>query len=214
MTIIVEVILEDGHYTVCNEKTGRIGECQLTIISIGNSFYDSINVMGTDFIKDRIEKQYEKIDKNWHNFWGLMRERKKKELYYLLYCLQENISRFKDPQEIDRGKGTRTLFENFQELGKTSDGRCPTLSITSGSGYILFDGKYKMANNKNGVKVIAFNDMNDLELEPDYRYVHTIDTFFPGVVINLKFYIDEGYLEKIILSSGEKNEEKIDNNVK
>ena len=189
-----------GHYFVNNTKSNRIGECQLAIISIGQSFYESINNNGTEYIKEKCNQKYEIMRPKWEKFWGMLKkDKKKKELFYSLFCLQENISRLKDQNEnIDRGKGTVTLFENFQEIGKTSDGKNPLLSITTGSTQILFDGTYKMQSNNKGTRVIAFNKENSLELPPDTNCVHSIKSFFPGVAINFKFYIDESYLEKII----------------
>lgn len=196
-----------GHYFVGQNDNGssRIGECQLSIISIGQSFYESINNSGTDYIKGRCEEQYDKIEPGWKSFLEKLdfRLKKKRELFYLLFCLQENISRLKDMDiNVDRGKGTVTLFENFQEIGKTSDGKNPHLSITSGSAQVLFDGTYKMKSNKDGIRIIAFNENNDIDAAPDSKYVHNIKSFFPGVIINLRFYIDENYLEKIIDERG------------
>ena len=54
-------------------------------------------------------------------------------------------------------------------------------------------------------KVIAFNEDNDLNKPPDKKYVHTIDASFPGVIINLKFYIDEKYINTL-LSNTRKND--------
>ena len=186
-----------GHYHINSKENTDVGECQLTIISIGDSFYESINNHGTEFIKGKLKSQYKKIEGKWKNLLDIIRKGKEKELYYLLFCLQENISRFQDKTK-DRGKGTVTLFENFQELGKTMDGKKPILSITSGSSQIIFDGTYKMSENEKGIRIIAFNESNDLNIAPDGKYVHNIDTFFPGVVINLKFYIDRCYLEKVV----------------
>ena len=185
-----------GHYFVNTKDSNRIGECQLSIVSIGQSFFEGINT-GTEFIQDKCSEQYDKINSNWKTWFRLSKEKKKKELFYLLFCLQENVSRLKDDNKnSDRGKGTVTLFENFQDIGKTSEGKNPLLSITSGSAQILFDGTYKMQSNEFGTKVIAFNKENDINLKPDSVYVHNINSFFPGVIINLKFYIDEHYLEE------------------
>lgn len=115
-------------------------------------------------------------------------------MYFIYYIVYRKIY----STSLDRGKGTVTLFENFQELGMTSDGKSPILSITSGSGHIVFDGKYKMMKSGEGVSVIAFNSNNDLNEEPDNTYVNTIKSFFPGVIINLKFYIDKAYLENLV----------------
>lgn len=195
-----------GHFTMlpnkCND--GKLGVCQLSIISIGNTFYESIYNNGTEFIKNRLENQFRKVTANWRNVFGFTTNDKKRELFYMLYCLQENVSRLTTEKEnCDRGKGTMTLFTNFQDLGKTMDGEKPILSITSGHGNIIFDGTYRMFGKDGQPQTIAFNSNNDLYEEPDSNYVKTIKNYFPGVVINLKFYIDEKYINNLI--SNDKN---------
>lgn len=196
-----------GHFTMLPNKCGseKLGVCQLSIISIGNTFYESICNCGTNFIKERLEGHYNNVVSSWKNIFGLISDKKQKELFYLLYCLQENISRFiEDENDGDRGKGTATLFTNFQDLGKTSNGEKPILSMTSGHGNIIFDGTYRMDAEPGYPKVIAFNKDNDLDQAPDKKYVHSIESSFPGVIINLKFFIDEKYINNL-LSNIEKN---------
>ena len=184
----------------------KLGVCQLSIISIGNTFYESICNCGTNFIKERLEEHYNNVVSSWKNVFGLISDTKQKELFYLLYCLQENISRFiEDENNGDRGKGTATLFTNFQDLGKTSNGEKPILSMTSGHGNIIFDGTYRMDAEPGCPKVIAFNKDNDLDQAPDKKYVHSIESSFPGVIINLKFFIDEKYINNLLSNIGGNN---------
>lgn len=190
-----------GHFHMLPNRRndGRLGVCQLSIISIGNTFYQSIVKCGTTYINKKLNKQFKLVTDEWKNLNGILASEKKKELYFMLYCLQENISRLKDEEgEQDRGKGTKTLFLNFQDLGKTLEGEKPILSITSGNCNIVFDGTYRMIGDDNSPKIIAFNEDNDLCKEPDERYVRNIESFFPGVIINLKFYIDEKYIIDLI----------------
>ena len=200
-----------GHFHMIPNQysEGRVGVCQLSIISIGNTFYESVCENGTEFIKNKLAEQYNKVSANWKNIFGFIENEKKRELFYSLYCLQENISRFtQDNRDIDRGKGTATLFTNFQDLGKTSNGEKPILSITSGHSNIVFDGTYMMEGDEHSPKIIAFNESNDISEEPDAKYVRIIESFFPGVVINLKFYIDEKYINNLIANKKDDTNEK------
>ncbi len=66
---------------------------------------------------------------------------------------------------------------------------------------ILFDGKYRLKEKsyKTGFsnKIIAFNQANDLTVEPDKKYVQTLKNSFPGTIISMDLIIDTKYLERI-----------------
>jgi len=65
--------------------------------------------------------------------------------------------------------------------------------IVSGSTYIEFDGKYEMRPNHDGVRIIAFNETNDLTEKPDPSYVRRLaGVSFPGTLISLKFPLSTG----------------------
>ena len=161
---------------------------QLSIISLGRTLYETLSSSTTDpTIKEKI------IDiVNAHKGSGYS-----EEIFWTICALQERVSCQRNDENKDRGMGTVKFIEAFLEVGQTNDETLkPIMSIISGSTQILFDGKYRLMTNSSGNKKIAFNNENDLKKEPDHAYVKEMKNHFPGVIINIEFYIDKDYLEK------------------
>ena len=164
---------------------------QLSIVSIGKTIYETLNSSGTmDNIKSTIEELV-----NIHE--GLHYSTFSEENVWTICALQSGVSCKRNDEDRDRGTGTVKFIEAFITLGQSSKEReKPIMTMLSGNTHILFDGKYKMAEKTLGNKTIAFNDSNDLRQKPDTNYVKITKNKFPGVVINIEFYIDREYLEK------------------
>lgn len=178
-----------GHYSI---EDGGYGECNLSILNYGDTIYQSLKTSTNDMI-DLLKN----MAKKHRNRFSLFKKKWRKETLWTLYALQEGISSCRDEFYTDRGHGTIKLIEKFQEIGSTNQGKKPIMSITSGNVNILFDEKYKVETIKlkeGERKVIAFNEDNDLEKEPNPEKVKSIKHFFPGTVISMKFYIDRGYI--------------------
>ena len=75
------------------------------------------------------------------------------------------------------------------------------MTILSGSTLIKFDGKYDLVKVKiDGEErsILPFNRRKSLDKRPDPNAVMAIDSFFPGTVIDLKFYLDRQYLSRFV----------------
>lgn len=166
---------------------------QLSIISFGNSIYESLNSNSTsENIKDKII-EYIEDQKNFFDFTY------NEEMSWTVFALQYKISRLNSVETPDRGTGTIRFIEAFMAMGQTTKNDRPVMSLTSGHTHILFDGKYVLKEEKiknEIVKVIAFNKNNNLKDKPDKDYVKDINVKFPGVIINVEFFVDPEYLEK------------------
>ena len=172
---------------------------QLSIISLGNSIYDTITSKETDFRFISEMNKLKDIHRNLHYM------EYSEDNLLTLYALQDGISSKRSEMEPDRGTGTIKFIEAFMMLGQTTNESIkPKMSIVSGKTHILFDGKYTLTTTENGAKRIAFNKENDLTKKPDPNYVKELEYSFPGVAINIEFYIDGNYLEKL----GRKDERK------
>lgn len=177
-----------GHYS------DKDSECNLTIFDFGNTIYnglknDTISDKTTDKLKKLTEyhkKKFKKIDE---------------ELLWTLFALQHGISRLNSDEDATRGQGTVDLIDSFQKLGSKYDENGnlenPIMSITSGNINILFDGTYTIKENTDNLKIIAFNENNDLKESPDERFVRNTKNFFPGTVISIRFFIDRKYIEEV-----------------
>lgn len=191
-----------GHYV--DKGHEREGEVQLVIFDIGDTIYESFK--SKDSSKEMQEKfdslccHHKKIfDRNWDE-----------EALATVFVLQSKISRKRDSQDRnqqDRGTGTIRLIEKFREIGCTADGRQPVMSIISGKTQILFSGTYKLKDKKfnndkifgnDNLKIIAFNDENDLYSKPDNKVVRKLKSFFPGTIITMCFYLDKKFMDKIM----------------
>lgn len=165
---------------------------QLSIISYGNSMYESLNSKDTSIeVKDTIEHFSKMHNKYFDDNYD-------EESLWTLLAIQYKISRLKNKTN-DRGTGTIKFIETFMKMGNTLGTEKPVMSITSGNTTIVFDGKYKIEEKDykgSLVKQIAFNKENNLEKCPDKCYVKNNNVKFPGVAINIEFYIDKEYLKQ------------------
>lgn len=177
-----------GHYT---EKDS---ECNLTIFDFGNTIYEGLK--NNTICSKTIEKL-----KKMTEYHKIKSKKVDKELLWTLFSLQHGISRLNSDCDSTRGQGTVDLIDSFQKLGaKYNDAGIlekPLMSITSGNINILFDGTYTIKENSENLKIIAFNENNDLKEEPDKKFVKNTKNFFPGTVISIKFFVDRKYIEEV-----------------
>lgn len=180
----------------------NIKKGQLSIISFGKTIYESLNSDSTsENIKIKI-KEYINDQKKFYDFSY------NEEMSWTVFALQYKISRLNSIETPDRGTGTIQFIEAFMDMGQTIQNDKPIMSLVSGNTHILFDGTYTLkeqiiSNEK--VKVIAFNKNNNLKDKPDKNYVKDLNIKFPGVIINVEFFMDPAYLDKF---KEEENNEK------
>jgi hypothetical protein len=163
--------------------------CEIVIFNFGRTIAESFASLPEDSYTRRQIKTY--IDLHQKN--GFFQHKWRIEDLHTLIALQGNVSSKNKAPTDTRGNGTVDLIEFFQRVqaecsnGQRSDEQA-RMAIVSGSTYILFDGKYKMQENSNGIRIIAFNDANDLRQKPDPQYVRQLEGVeFPGTLISIKF---------------------------
>lgn len=182
-----------GHcyQVVDNQDCNR---CQITILDFGDSFFQSI--LNTKLKGNN--RQIEKLNRI-HSRHGFNENWTIEELYTLC-ALQEGVSRLKSKEEPDRGTGTITLIECLQELGKSTSGDIPTMTIVSGNSEIRFDKTYQLRKyyQKNGDlrHLLAFNERNSLKEPPNEKNVRHLKNGIPGTIISMDFLIDKKFIEQ------------------
>lgn len=191
-----------GNYFIVNQ-VDEYGECNLVFFNFGQTIYEGLKDQFKDLdytIRDKklIDTKIS-LDKltALHSQRGFFGPKWNEEVLWTLYALQDGVSRCISEDEPDRGTGTVRLIEAFQEIGNTVDGKEPEMCIISGKSQIKFSNKYRMkAEIKDGEKrqIIAFNDQNDLKIPPDTNFVRILDSYFPGTIISMKFYLDKSYI--------------------
>ena len=185
-----------GHY--CADEETKFGKCKLVIFNFGDTIFQSLNAGANKALLKKMENYLRKGRSRFSKAFS-------SETLLTLFALQQRIScvpqRFSGtPQKNDdvRGNGTVEFLDAFQNLFQTGNPEKKSkLSITSGACSILFDGTYKLKEQKFGDytnRIIAFNDTNKLSDEPDTKYVRTLSNSFPGTVISMELFIDGKFL--------------------
>lgn len=161
--------------------------CEVVIFNFGRTIAETFEALpSSSFTRVQVQKY---ID--LHSRRQLFSAGWRKEDLYTLIALQGNVSSKNLTAADTRGNGTVDLIDFFQKVhAECSDQGSPAarMVIVSGSTCVLFDGKYAMRPNSDGIKIIAFNNENNLEERPDRDYVRKLDgVVFPGTLIGLKF---------------------------
>ncbi len=163
--------------------------CEIVIFNFGKTIAQSFEVLPKNgYTYSQINKFIEH-----HRKSGFFRPKWRVQDLLTLVALQGHVSSKNTNAGDTRGNGTVELIDFFQGMHKeccevAARGAEAKMAIVSGSTYILFDGKYKMEENEEGVKIIAFNDENDLLRQPDTKYVRQLNGVeFPGTLIGIKF---------------------------
>jgi hypothetical protein len=161
--------------------------CEVVIFNFGRTIAETFEALPADsFTRQQIQRYIE-----LHGKRRLFDAAWRKEDLYTLIALQGNVSSKNESATDTRGNGTVDLIDFFQRVHAECSGASGAparMVIVSGSTRVLFDGKYAMTPNQDGIRVIAFNSGNDLEDRPDRDYVGKLDGVeFPGTLIGLQF---------------------------
>lgn len=175
-------------------------EVNLAIMNIGLSMYE-----GFEETKKENSKNYSKVEnlynihKKKFNFFNQY----SRETLYMLYMLNEGISRLKYKDE-SRGNGTMSFINAFMTLGDYGEKNpdfAPSLGIISGHGVLAFDSKYRPYKNGDFHQISLNKEQNIREL-PDKRCLITNNEYFPGTILECKIYLNKEH----IISKVDRNE--------
>jgi len=165
----------------------EVPTCEIVILNFGQSFAETLESLDAQSFTRKQIQPY--LDAHGRESWFGPSWRRQDLL--TLVALQGNVSCRNTDEDCTRGQGMADLIEFFQRVHnecKGSSGRDAKMTIISGSTRVLFDGKYRMAEDESGTRIIAFNASNDLKKKPDAAYVIPLDSaFLPGTVIGIQF---------------------------
>lgn len=170
----------------------EIIEVNLAIMNIGPSMYE-----GFEETKEVNNENYSKVK----NLYTIHEEKFTKphqfsrETLYMLYMLNEGISRLKYKDE-SRGNGTMSFINAFMTLGDYGDKNpdfAPSLDIISGHGVLAFDSKYRPFINGD-FHQISLNEAQDIRELPDERCLKTNNEYFPGTILECKIYLNREHI--------------------
>lgn len=178
----------------------EIGEeriCEITIFNFGKTISDTFLELPLDSYAFQSVKLY--IES--HHKSGYFSPAWTKETLITLAALQGDISSKNKNEFCDRGQGTVDMINFFQNIhNECTKHNSPNakMVLLSGSTHIYFDGTYKMNDDHDGRKVIAFNKQNSLDYPPDSAYVKKLDGVnFPGTIISIKFSLEDTNLKDV-----------------
>ena len=171
-----------------NRPGGQIGECHLVFFNFGPSVAESIRTLQQGELRSEIEQLVKAH--NQQNFFGLSQSWDEDALW-TLYALQEYVTCHHSETPTIRGLGSAEIFSAFQELCASDDVTiAPRMSLVSGRVHFLFDGRYPMAEDSKGRRILALNTHNDLDHPPDKGVVTLLQKPFPGTLLSLRFFLD------------------------
>lgn len=167
--------------------------CEIAIFNFGKSIAQTLS-------------ELDRSSYAWDNLKGYVDAHSTKRLFgktwreedlLTIVALQQHISSKNFTALDTRGQGTVHFIDFFQQVyefcKKSSDDGQAKMAIVSGSTYILFDGKYRLAEREGAGKIIAFNAANDLTQRPDPKYVKALEgSYFPGTIISVRFPLTLG----------------------
>ncbi len=171
-----------------------IGECQLTIFSFGRSIYQSFKE--GDTLQETLDDMKSLATRHRKREFFSPQQKYSEEDLWTMYSLQDGVSSTNSP---GKGTGTIKMIDAFQKLGDSVfEYKNPEMVLVSGSSRIFFDKTYQLQEvtiKRDQRQIIAFNDVNSLEERPNPKHVHSIDNYFPGTLLNMKFFMDKKYLK-------------------
>ncbi|MBE6273354.1 MAG: hypothetical protein E7097_05650 [Bacteroides sp.] len=181
------------HETIKNED---VVELNLVIMNFGNTMYQGFE--GTKVLN---KDNYSKVDNkyNQHRLLFKGHNRFERESLFMLYMLNEGISRLKY-EDDSRGNGTMQFLDAFSQIGSFGNKNpdfIPRLNIISGHTVLSCDNKVAPYAEGKHLK-LSLNKEKDLTLLPDTEYLNYYNEFFPGTIIECRIFLNEKFFDEIL----------------
>jgi len=185
-----------GYFQKHNIDGEDYGVFNLAIMNFGETIYEKFKSPDcTNYkMKSRMADLSSKYTKR--SFWNKSFD---EETLWTLYSLQQGITSV-SIDSYKRGNGSIQFIESFFNLKGTNENAddISRMAIISGNTNIIFDGNYNIQTKikgKDKFKVMTFNDSNDIEDKPDYKYVKSVENYFPGTIISARILINKDDIE-------------------
>lgn len=174
----------------------KVVELNLSIINFGLSMYEGFEDTKIKNIENYsiVKKKYEK-----HRELFTATNKFEKESLYVLYMLNEGISRLKFEEE-SRGNGTMQFLEAFILLGSFGSSNPDfnsQLNIISGHTVLTCDNEFKPYV-EGDFRKLSLNKEKKLSLLPNKEYLRYNKEYFPGTILECKIYLNEDYFNEVL----------------
>lgn len=158
--------------------------CNIVVLNRGISFYQSL------------KNADEKVSKRISDYVLMHNKEVDEEVLWNICALQDDVSCKHDNPNgslSPKGRGMATAMMNV--LNDAFDYEdvsfSPSFTFVSGKSWIKAATPYnKIMEDSAGVRTIAFNNENDLNVKPDINHVGLLPWSFPGTVITFRFVIN------------------------
>lgn len=163
-----------------NENDDHYGILNFSIFNFGNTIYQTFK--DPQCPNKKVVERMSKLSESYTKKGWLKKADFEEETLWTLYALQDGVT----SKAKKRGNGSIQFIKNFFKLkGNSENDNVSKLVLHSGNTRILFDGSYKIVDNKN----ITFNISGDIAEQPDKKCVTFTPYFFPGTIISARILI-------------------------
>ncbi|HEV2146280.1 MAG TPA: hypothetical protein VGR37_02595 [Longimicrobiaceae bacterium] len=179
------------------------GRCQIVIFNFGETIHQTFLQLPANSAR---REEYEGILRH-HQQSGFFDDTWTEENFWTLGALQSGASRWGEVPS--RGMGTVAIIRFFDYLASTSCAATPPrMRVVSGRTTILFDGRYRLPEQRElGRQIgVAFNPPNNLMWPANPSAVQALQRHFPGTLISIQFNIAPDHLQQLPGSSDESYE--------
>lgn len=162
------------------ENTKQV--CHLAFLSLGKTIAETISTADEHVLEAM--KQYVELHKS---------KAISEEALKMIYALQDGSSRFPQGENDPIGGiGMLDIVELVNDLSSNGASGDAALTIVSGRTCIILKDKYRRFDEDEGYRRRQFfNDDNDINQSPDIEAIVNLDQNFPGVVISVRFELEQ-----------------------
>lgn len=176
-----------GHFQEINTEE-HFGIFNFSIFNFGETIYQTFK---SSKCPAKVVEQMKELSKDFTRRSLFKKSEFEEETLWTLYALQQRVT--SKPER--RGNGSIQVIESFFKLkGDLMKDDISKFLIVSGNTRILFDGTYgiiqkEKEGEKSKIKMITFNDSEDIRDKPDKKFVTFAENYFPGTLISARILI-------------------------
>jgi hypothetical protein len=177
-----------------NPHDGAKFICQFSIISMGETIYESMQHAPEDIKKAVLE---------YTNKCSSFKTRNQKEALWTACAMQDGISRIHPTADNEKNgfgimQSLVALMNIFGETPNPATENEPIMTIVSGTSCVMVKYPYNRYRIVDGKRILAFNAENTLDREPDANHVLTLPVKFPGTITTVRFVMDNNHLTSLV----------------
>lgn len=162
--------------------------CYISILNLGKSIYESMQGCAPA-VREDIESLVRKHKPMFslRNYWN-------PEALWTLYALQDGVTGMYGNNIPRGGKGLMDMISFFSDIGQPGQSK---LAIISGNVILKINDPVPTMG-ADGMRRLALNDTNSLEMPPKREYLKTLRQPFPGTILTWRFNLNPKHLQRMV----------------